>query len=179
MGKYTTINRRNFLGLLATGALVTASSPALASKVKTKASIVILGGGAAGISMANRLANRLDGAKITIVDGQKEHWYQPGFTLIAAGLKDANYSISQTAKWLPRDIDLVEEHAAEVDPDAKKLVTSGGKSISYDYLIVCPGIKLDWDKIEGFDMNMVGKEGIAAVYASPEHAAKSFKALRL
>jgi sulfide:quinone oxidoreductase len=38
----------------------------------------------------NRLVERLEGAEITIVDGHKEHLYQPGLGLVAAGLKPAN-----------------------------------------------------------------------------------------
>ncbi len=178
MVKNTTIDRRRFLSLVAAGALATTIKPVYAGKkVQTKANIVILGAGAGGATMANRLANQLDGAKITIIDGRKQHWYQPGFTLIAAGLKNANYSISQTAEWLPRNINFIEEYAAEVDPEAKNLTTASGKKIPYDYLVLCPGITLDWDKVEGFDLSMVGKEGIAAVYAGPEAAEKSYKAL--
>lgn len=180
MNKNTDItpNRRGFLGLMAGGAaLGMVAKPARAARVETSARIVILGAGAAGTTMANRLASRLDGAKITIVDGRKEHWYQPGFTLIAAGLETADYSVTQTTDWLPGDVELVAEYAAEIDPEAKNLTTASGKKLAYDYLIVAPGITLDWDKIEGFEMTMVGKEGIAAVYAGPAQAAKSFEAL--
>lgn len=171
-------NRRGFLGLMAgSAALATIAQTASAEKVKTSAKIIVLGAGAAGTALANRLANRLDGAKITVVDGRKEHWYQPGFTLIAAGLKPQDYSVTKTDKWFGDGIDLIAEYASEIDPEAKTLTTASGTKLSYDYLIVAPGLTLDWGKIEGFDMNMVGKEGIAAVYAGPEQAAKSFEAL--
>lgn len=171
-------NRREFLGLVAGGAALSVTTKSVqAAKVNTSARILILGSGAAGTALANRLSNRLSGAKITIVDGRKEHWYQPGFTLIASGLKPQNYSVSQTSDWLPNDVDLVAEYAAEIDPEAKNLTTASGKKLDYDYLVVAPGITLEWDKIEGFEMGMVGKEGIAAVYAGPEQAAKSFEAL--
>jgi DNA-binding transcriptional MocR family regulator len=52
--------------------------------------------------MANRLAARLEGAQITVVDGRMQHWYQPGFTLIAAGLKPAGYAVSAPATGCPR-----------------------------------------------------------------------------
>lgn len=177
-GKPIVANRRGFLGLIAgSAALATIAQTASAEKVKTSAKIIVLGAGAAGTALANRLANRLDGAKITVVDGRKEHWYQPGFTLIAAGLKPQDYSVTKTDKWFRDGIDLIAEYASEIDPEAKTLTTASGTKLSYDYLIVAPGLTLDWGKIEGFDMNMVGKEGIAAVYAGPEQAAKSFEAL--
>lgn len=168
-------NRRQFLGLSAAGAAAAVTSaPARAAKVKSNARIVILGAGAAGTAAANRLAERLDGAKITIVDARKQHLYQPGFTLIAAGLKPANYSVSGTGDWLPSDIDWIEEAAAEIDPVAKKIVTTGGKTVGYDYLVVATGIKLDFEAIEGMSLDLIGKNGIGSVYAGPDYAAKTW-----
>ena len=168
-------SRRQFLGLTvaATAAAVTAV-PARAEKVRTNARIVILGAGAAGTAAANRLADQLDGARITIVDGRKQHLYQPGFTLIAAGLKPADYSVSETGDWLPRDISWVEDAAAEIDPVGKKVVTSAGKAVDYDYLIVATGIKLDYDAIEGMSLDLIGTNGIGSVYAGPDYAAKTW-----
>ena len=172
-------SRRQFFGVAAGAAALAATggAPARAAKVQTKARIVILGAGAAGTALANRLDERLDDAEITVIDGRKEHWYQPGFTLIASGLKPANYSVSQTADWLPASVTLVPEYAAEIDPVGKKVMTSGGATVEYDYLVVALGIKLDWDAIEGFSLDMVGKDGIGAVYAGPEYAAKTWKAM--
>lgn len=167
--------RRGFLGLAGGAALLAAATgPARAQKVSTKARIVILGAGAGGTALANRLVDRLDGAEITLVDGRAEHWYQPGFTLIAAGLKPAGYSVSQTADWLPRGVKLVAEYAAEIDPEANTLTTASGTKLPYDYLVTAPGLVLDWDAIEGFDLSMVGQNGLGALYAGPDYAAKTW-----
>jgi len=81
-------SRRAFLGLAggAAALFATSAAPVQAARVKTGARIVILGAGAGGAALATRLVARLDGAQITLIDGRPEHWYQPGFTLIAAGL---------------------------------------------------------------------------------------------
>jgi sulfide:quinone oxidoreductase len=171
--------RRGFLGLAAGGAALTAlPGKAEARRVRTSARIVILGAGAGGAGMANRLAARLDGAQITVVDGRPQHWYQPGFTLIAAGLKPASYAISGTGDWLPRGVTWLQDYAAEIDPEANRVTTLGGERLDYDYLIVATGLTLDWDAIEGFSLDLVGPEhGVSAHYASPEHAVKSWHAL--
>jgi len=167
-------NRRGFLGLMAGGAaLSTVTSPAQAAKVKTKAKIVILGAGSGGLDMANRLANRLDGASITVIDGKKEHWYQPGQTLVGIGLKPAEYALSKNTDWMPREADFIQEFVAEIDPEGKNVTTASGKKVTYDYLIVAMGVILDWEKIEGFDVNMIGKEGIACCFAGPRLAEAS------
>ncbi|MGD1888156.1 MAG: FAD/NAD(P)-binding oxidoreductase [Cohaesibacteraceae bacterium] len=163
--------------LAATTAFGGATTRVRAQKVSTSARIVILGAGAAGTALANRLNDRLDGASITIIDGRSEHWYQPGFTLIAAGLKPANYSVSETTEWLPRDVDLIAEYAADIDPEAKTVTTTSGTSVPYDYLIVAPGLRLNWEGIDGFSLDMVGEKGIGAVYAGPEYAARTWAAM--
>lgn len=171
-------SRRGFLAAAAGGfALAGLGAPAQAQGIKTKARIVIVGAGAGGTGMANRLAERLEGAEITIVDGRKDHWYQPGFTLIAAGLKPASYSVSGTGDWLPRSVKWIEEHAANIDPDTQTVTTVSGTKLDYDYLIVAAGLTLNWAGVEGFDLSQVGKDGIGAVYAGPEYAERTWRAM--
>lgn len=174
-----TPSRRGFFGLIGGAAALSLASgaPARAAAVQTKAKIVIVGSGAGGTGIANRLAERLDGAEITIVDGRKAHWYQPGFTLIAAGLKPAGYSVSGTGDWLPKSVKWVEEYAAAIDPVAQVVTTEGGTKLSYDYLIVATGLMLDWGAIEGFSLDQVGQNGIGAVYAGPDYAEKTWQAM--
>ncbi|MDR5653791.1 NAD(P)/FAD-dependent oxidoreductase [Ruixingdingia sedimenti] len=171
-------SRRAFLGLAAGGiAALSVPAPGRAAPLRTQARIVILGAGAGGAALANRLAERLDGAQVTLVDPRREHWYQPGFTLIAAGLKPASYSVSDTGRWLPKSATWVAEAAAEIDPFAKVVTTTGGQKLPYDFLIVATGLKLDWDAVEGFSLDMVGRDGISAHYAGPDYAAKTWAAL--
>ncbi|MEQ9694944.1 FAD/NAD(P)-binding oxidoreductase [Shimia sp. SDUM112013] len=171
-------SRRAFLSMaVGAGALAVtgAATPAQAA-LRTKAHIVILGAGAAGTALANRLAARLDGAAITIVDGRKEHWYQPGFSLIAAGLKPAGYSVSQTEDWLNNDVTLKQDMAAGIDPEAKKVALQSGEVLTYDYLVVATGLVLDYDAIEGFEMDLIGKDGVGSLYAGPDYAARTWEA---
>ncbi|TGD67805.1 NAD(P)/FAD-dependent oxidoreductase [Tabrizicola sp. WMC-M-20] len=170
-------SRRAFLGLCAAGVAVAALGvPAKAARVSTKARIVIIGAGAAGTALVNHLVVRLDGAEITLVGARAEHLYQPGLSLVAAGLKPAGYTVSNTTDWLPQGITLVAEHAAAIDPIAKTVATTGGQSIPYDFLVVAPGLVLDHDAIEGFSLDMVGQNGIGALYAGPHYAAKTWEA---
>jgi sulfide:quinone oxidoreductase len=173
-----TASRRGFLGLAAAGlAMAGTSTQAQAARIATKARIVIVGSGAGGTGFANRLVERLEGAEITIVDGRKQHWYQPGFTLIAAGLKPAGYSVSGTGDWLPKGVKWVEEYAAGIDPEAQVVTTDSGQKLPYDYLVVAAGLTLDWGGVEGFDTAMIGKDGIGAVYAGPEQAEATWRAM--
>jgi sulfide:quinone oxidoreductase len=170
-------NRRSFLGLL-TGGIATAMAvrPAAAAKIQTKARIVIIGAGAAGTSLVNRLVDRLEGAQITILDPSATHLYQPGLSLVAAGLKPASYTQSKTTDWLPKEITLVTQAAAAIDALSKTVATTSGETLPYDFLIIAPGLVLDHDAIEGFSLDLVGRNGIGALYAGPQYAAKTWEA---
>lgn len=169
--------RRGFMGLGGLGAAaLSMPRAARASMVATRAKIVIIGAGAAGTTLANRLVERLEGATVTLIDPRKEHFYQPGLSLVAAGLKPADYVVSQTADWLPRGITLISEKAAAIDPVAKTVSTESGQRLDYDFLVVAPGLVLDHGAIEGFSLDMVGQNGIGALYAGPQYAAKTWEA---
>jgi sulfide:quinone oxidoreductase len=172
--------RRRFLqqGLAASGALLLSSAPAAANTPTTsRARIVIAGAGAAGLATASRLADRLNGASITVIDARKAHYYQPGFTLVAAGIKPVDYVRSTTREYLPNGVNLIEEAVAEFDPDGNKVVTSTGKAVPYDFLIVATGLSLDYEAIPGMDVTQIGKNGLGSIYHSPEAAAATWQAM--
>ncbi|WP_375573072.1 FAD/NAD(P)-binding oxidoreductase [Ahrensia marina] len=178
------LDRRQFLsatalaGVMAGASGLTWPSAGIAqtAPVSTNARIVIIGAGAAGTALANRLTGRLDGADITIIDPRPRHLYQPGLTLVAAGLKPADYVVSSTTDWLPSGVTLIPEAVAAVDAEAKTVATETGQRFDYDWLVLAPGLVLDHDAIEGFSLDMVGENGIGALYAGPEYAARTWQA---
>lgn len=173
--------RRRFLTSLGAlplaAAVAQTATPARAATHKTQARIVIAGAGAAGLTAANRLALALDGAKITVIDPKKQHWYQPGFTLVAAGIKPQNYTVSTTADYLPKGVELVAEKVAEIDPEGQKVVTDSGKAIGYDFLIVALGLELNYAGIEGMDTTRIGQNGMGSIYFGPEAASATYNAM--
>ena len=169
----TRLSRRELLSLSVAGAgalWLAETAKAAPDKVRTSAHIVIVGAGAAGLTVASRLAMRLDGAKITLIDARKKHFYQPGFTLVAAGVKPQSYPVSSTAEYLPQGVDLVVEHVAQIDPEVSKIVTQSGQVIAYDFLFVATGMELDYDAIDGMDVSRIGSHGMGSIYHSPEAA---------
>ena len=174
------LDRRSFLKLGAARAgtlLLLPESASAAPKVKTAARIVIAGAGAAGLTAAAQLAQRLEGAQITLVDARKAHFYQPGFTLVAGGIKPASYVVSSTRDYVPSGVELIEEAVAEIDPEGRKVVTATGKPVPYDYLIVATGLRLDYAAIEGMDVEQIGNNGLGSIYHSPEKAAATWQAM--
>ena len=97
--------------------------------------------------------------------------------LDAAGVKPAAYSMLKTADYLPRTARWIKERVAEFDPDGSKVVTESGTALPYDFLVVATGLALDYEAIEGMDRALIGREGIASVYAGPTYAEASWRAL--
>jgi sulfide:quinone oxidoreductase len=172
------LDRRSFLRGSSALALAAASSgTASAAPVDTKARIVIAGGGAAGLTVASRLARRLNGAEIVMVEPRAEHNYQPGYTLVGAGLKPASYVKLATADFVPSGVRWVRENIVEFEPVGNKVVTDKNTTLPYDFLVIATGLALDYDAIEGMSRDLIGREGIASVYAGPEQAAASWAVL--
>ncbi|MER5805425.1 NAD(P)/FAD-dependent oxidoreductase [Streptomyces mirabilis] len=110
--------------------------------------VVIVGGGTAGISVAVRLLHA--GVRdIALVDPADTHYYQPLWTLVGGGRAPAAASERPQSSVVPKGIAWIRERAEHVDPDNQAVSTSGGRTIGYDTLVVCPGIQLDWGKVPG------------------------------
>ncbi|MCX7930946.1 MAG: NAD(P)/FAD-dependent oxidoreductase [Rhodovarius sp.] len=172
------LGRRLLLAAAVGGAaLMAAHGPSRAERIKTRARIVIVGAGAAGLSAASRLVQRLEGAEIILLDRRREHLYQPGFTLVAAGLKPPSYVLSTTREYVAPGVRWIEERAAEIDPVAKIVTTDVGSRHPYDFLIVATGLVLDYGAIEGMDVSRIGQNGMGSVYAGPEQAAATWRAM--
>src|SRR5690606_1484132 len=108
---------------------------------------------------------------------RKEHLYQPGFTLVGSGIKPASYVVSSTAEYVPGKVELVPERVAEIDPVGNKVVTDGGKTFPYDFLVVATGMQLEYGMIEGMEEGLIGKDGIGSIYHSPAAAFATWQAM--
>lgn len=174
------LNRRQFIGAgVAGGAVIGSMAMTGCSGLPThqdSPSIVVVGAGVAGLAVANRLSRQLPNAKLTLLDSRKNHYYQPGYTLLATGVwKSADKVINNNADLLPAGIDWVQENAREFLPDSNQVVTDSGKNIDYDYLVIATGLRLGFEAIEGLDIADLGSDGIGSVYPSPEVALKTWQ----
>lgn len=126
--------------------------------------IVIVGGGAAGISTAARLAKELPSGSIAIVEPSTEHYYQPIWTLVGGGVFPKEVSQRDTATLIPEGCDWIRDSATGFDPDNNIVTTKDSGKLSYEYLVVAAGIQINWTDIKGLSRN-VGKKGICSNYS--------------
>ncbi|MEE4297164.1 MAG: FAD-dependent oxidoreductase, partial [Wenzhouxiangella sp.] len=159
-------------GLAAGGTLL---RPTPARAVQTSARIVIVGGGAAGLSAANRLANGLTGANITIIEKREQHTYQPGLTLVATGIWNQKKVLDRNERYMPSGINWIKGMVSEFDPEANRVVTDSGQVVEYDFLMVTTGLYLNFPDIEGMSPDLIGTQGIGCVYDNTDHASKTWE----
>lgn len=173
------IDRRHFFKLMTMAGLLTAASTqkAKAFSSKAKGKIVIIGGGAAGISMAARLKNWLDKPDITLIDPSDRQFYQPGFTLIASGVYKPDEVWRKQEDCMPSDIKWIKDSVAAVDPVWNQVTTKNNGKIAYDFLVLTPGIQINWEKVEGITQATLGQGNAHSIYDF-EGAQKTWKALQ-
>jgi sulfide:quinone oxidoreductase len=109
---------------------------------------LILGGGNAGLSVASRL-RKAGQQDVAVIEPGDKHYYQPLWTLVGGGRARSEESVRPQASVMPKGVSWIKESATGVDPDKQHVVLASGKVVSYDYLVVCPGIQLDWDGVAG------------------------------
>ncbi len=133
---------------------------------------VIVGGGSAGISVAARL-RKAGEQDVAVLDPSSVHYYQPLWTLVGGGCAPVEESVRKEADVMPRGVHWLQDAATEIDPDDQVVTTAKGVRVGYDFLVVCPGIQLDWDKIPGA-AETLGENGFSSNYL-PELAPKTWE----
>ena len=135
-----------------------------APKTDLRHEIVIIGGGNAGISVAARLCRVLRSPDVAIIEPSDKHYYQPLWTLVGGGVFPKQQSEHSEASVMPRNASWIRDSVAEIKPEMNLLVLTGGKTVGYDFLVVAPGIQIDWGKIKGLAESL-GKDGVCSNYS--------------
>lgn len=125
--------------------------------------VVIVGGGAAGIGVAANLLRRAPAMRVAIIEPSARHYYQPAWTLVGGGVFDYARTERAEARLIPQGAEWIKAAAAEFEPDGNSVTLEDDRKVSYRTLVVCPGIKLDWDAVEGL-RNTLGQNGVTSNY---------------
>ncbi|HAP64793.1 MAG TPA: pyridine nucleotide-disulfide oxidoreductase, partial [Cytophagales bacterium] len=136
--------------------------------MKTHYQILIVGGGTAGIMMAAKLLKKDRSLDIAILDPADTHYYQPAWTLVGAG----TYNYQKTARLmkdvLPKGVHWIQDYASALRPEAHAVDTQTHGAITYDYLVMAPGLMMEPAMIDGLE-EALGKGVVCSNYTNPEH----------
>ncbi|MGM0450489.1 MAG: FAD-dependent oxidoreductase [Pseudomonadota bacterium] len=125
--------------------------------------IVIIGGGAAGISVAASLLKRQRSLDIAIVEPSEVHSYQPGWTMVGGGVFSPESTRRPMASVMPERVSWYRTDAHRIDPENRQVSLGDGRVLGWRRLIVAPGLELDWGAIEGLS-GTLGCNGVTSNY---------------
>ena len=125
--------------------------------------ILIVGGGNAGISVAAQLLRKNKKLDIAVIDPSEKHYYQPAWTLVGSGVFDIQKTERNEADVMPKNTTWIKESVVSFEPE-KNSLTTNSNSYSYDFLVVCPGIQLNWGAIKGLPETL-GRNGVCSNYS--------------
>lgn len=149
------ITRRDFLRIAgaasAAGVLGHVSLARAAEGGKAAARVVVVGGGFGGATCAKYLRRLDPGIAVTLVEPSTKFITCPFSNLVLGGLRDMN-SITQNYDALKKKhgVNVMHDTVTNIDAAGKKVTLKSGKSLSYDRLVVSPGIDFKWDAVEGY-----------------------------
>ncbi len=115
--------------------------------------LLILGGGTAGTMAANKLRKALKAAdwKITVVDQDNKHIYQPGLLLLPFGVYEPKDLIKERDQLFARGIDVVRGEIDRVNAEENTVALLDGTTLTYDYLVIATGTSPRPDQTPGMD----------------------------
>ncbi|WP_213939118.1 FAD/NAD(P)-binding oxidoreductase [Pseudomonas sp. dw_612] len=140
------------------------------------ADIVVIGGGTAGIGLVASLLKRDPSLNITVIEPNAQHFYQPAWTLVGGGAYNVQDTARPMASVMPRQATWLQASVTDITADSKHLTLDDGRTVGYQNLIVCPGLRLAWEKIEGLQETL-GQHGVTSNY-SYQHAAYTWELVK-
>lgn len=113
--------------------------------------LLILGAGTAGTIMANKMQKELPSLewKITIVEKDPDHYYQPGFLFIPFGFYKKKDIVKPAGKFIPKGVEIIKSVIDRIDPEKNKVTLIDGNEISYDILIIATGTRISPEDTPG------------------------------
>ena len=142
------LNRRLFLGSL------TATFAAPMVMAQTRPRVVVVGGGAGGATIARYLAKDSKGTLDVVLVEPSRTYYTCFFSNLYLGGFQTFESLGHTYGKLASDygINVVHDYAVDVDRDAKTVTLASGPALSYDKLVLSPGIDFIEDSVPGWSL---------------------------
>lgn len=116
--------------------------------------MVVIGGGFAGATCARALAGR--GLAVTLVEPSAHYVACPFSNAVIAGLREIDQQTFGYQGLAGAGVTLVPHAAAAVDPQARRIRLEDGAELSYDRLVLAPGVDLRFDAIAGYDAAAAG-----------------------
>jgi NADPH-dependent 2,4-dienoyl-CoA reductase/sulfur reductase-like enzyme len=143
------MTRRNVVG--GSAAVLMSSALPCPSIAQSAPRIVVIGGGFGGASCARAL-KRIDAKlQITLIEPNRMFTSCPFSNEVIAGLREIEAQQFTYERIAADGIQVIAQAAERIDPQQRKVVLADNTSLSYDRLVLAPGIDLKFDSLPGYD----------------------------
>lgn len=145
--------------------------------MKSHYQVLIIGGGTAGIMTSAQLIKQKRIKDVGIIEPADTHYYQPAWTLVGAGTYDFDKTGRPMADVIPENAQWIKDKATGFNPEKNTVYTAENGEITYDYLVVAPGLVYDYSLVKGLGKS-IDKGVICSNYTDPKHTwdvIKNFK----
>ena len=103
--------------------------------------LLVLGAGAAGTMVVNKLRRKLPKGvwEITVIDQDTVHIYQPGLLLMPFGTYEPGQLIKKRQGFFPKGVEFIHAKIEKIKPELNVVVLEDEREIAYDYLVIASG----------------------------------------
>ena len=171
-----TLNRRDFLKISGAGAASTlvagcASQSAAPAAATANPKVVVVGAGYGGATCAKYLRMWGPNIEVTLIEPNDKFVSCPLSNWVLAGIKTMD-DITQSYDNLPskHGIKMVKDWVVGIDTKARVVKTKGGAAISYDRLVLAPGVEIRTDFVKGYKEAEAAGKVVHAWKAGPQTA---------
>ena len=149
-------NRRKVLQMMGVGgaATVLGTTGCATTSKAAQPHVVVIGGGFGGATCAKYLRRLDPNIRVTLIEKKSEYVTCPGSNWVLGGyrqMSDITHSYDTLTKRY--GITKINAWVTAIDPPTKQVRLADGTLISYDRLVISPGIDFRWDYVEGYDQN--------------------------
>jgi NADPH-dependent 2,4-dienoyl-CoA reductase/sulfur reductase-like enzyme len=149
-----TLNRRDFLKVSGASAAVafagTGCANTTASSSGARAHVVIVGAGFGGATCAKYLRTWGPNIDVTLIEPNDKFVSCPISNWVLGGLRTMDDITKDYGNLSKHGIKMVKDYVTGIDPAKRVVTTKGGASISYDRLVLAPGVEVLTDTVKGY-----------------------------
>ncbi|MEL6860418.1 MAG: NAD(P)/FAD-dependent oxidoreductase [Pseudomonadota bacterium] len=118
---------------------------------QTRARVLVVGGGFGGASAARKLVELMPSADVTLIEANPSYMACPFSNLVIGTGRPLSAQRFGYEGPAAAGVTVVQGLVVDVDAAAQSLSLEDGSTLSYDRLILSPGVDLRWGAIEGYD----------------------------
>lgn len=115
------------------------------------AQVVVVGGGFGGATAARYIKRRDPSIHVRLIEPAKTFYTCPFSNLYLGGLRRFEQQAHSYDDLRAQGIEIIHDIATAVDPDKKTVQLAQGASLTYDKLLLSPGVDMRWHALEGYD----------------------------